>query len=101
MKKLATAFASMLVLSGAAQAQTAAEKPQYGGALSVANVYYTISPLTFAPARVGLPTLRLSPESISPTFLMTTLPDVPFAAGSAIVALRRNRRLRARSCSEC
>ena len=37
-----------LVLTGAAQAQPkAGEKPQYGGALSVANVYYTISPLTF------------------------------------------------------
>ena len=41
-----------LALSGAAHAQpkpaaAAAEKPQYGGALSVANVYYTISPLTF------------------------------------------------------
>ena len=52
MKKLATAIASVLVLSGAAQAQPkpAVEKPQYGGALSVANVYYTISPLTFDSA---------------------------------------------------
>ncbi|MDH4392157.1 MAG: ABC transporter substrate-binding protein [Aquabacterium sp.] len=52
MKKLATALTTVLVLAGAAQAQpkpaaAAAEKPQYGGALSVANVYYTISPLTF------------------------------------------------------
>ena len=33
-----------------APAAKAAEKPQYGGALSVANVYYTISPLTFDTA---------------------------------------------------
>jgi len=34
--------------SGAAKpAAAAADKPQYGGALSVANVYYTISPLSF------------------------------------------------------
>ena len=49
----------VLAVTGTAQAQTkpaaapaaaAAEKPQYGGALSVANVYYTISPLTFDSA---------------------------------------------------
>ena len=51
MKMLATALAAALVLSGAAHAQPKpAEKPQYGGALSVANVYYTISPLTFDSA---------------------------------------------------
>ena len=44
----ATGLALALALSGGVQAQPKpADKPQYGGALSVANVYYTISPLTF------------------------------------------------------
>ncbi len=48
----AIAFAAALVLTGASQAQTAAkaDKPQYGGALSVALNYYTISPLSFDSA---------------------------------------------------
>jgi len=54
MKRLATAIATVWCLAPAAQAQpkpaAAAEKPQYGGALSVANVYFTISPLTFDSA---------------------------------------------------
>ncbi len=52
MTRLAAVGAALaLALSGTAQAQTKpAEKPQYGGALSVANVYYTISPLTFDSA---------------------------------------------------
>ncbi len=45
---LAAACALALAAPGAALAQAAAaEKPQYGGALSVANVYYTVSPLSF------------------------------------------------------
>ncbi|MBL8350183.1 MAG: ABC transporter substrate-binding protein [Burkholderiaceae bacterium] len=36
---------ALLAAAGAASAQ--AEKPQYGGALSIANVYYTVSPLSF------------------------------------------------------
>ena len=58
---LLTGVSSALVLATHAQAQTkpaatattapaAAEKPQYGGALSIANVSYTISPLTFDTA---------------------------------------------------
>jgi len=52
MTRLAAAGVALaLGLSGAAQAQTkAADAPQYGGALSIANVYYTISPLTFDSA---------------------------------------------------
>ena len=48
----ALALAAALGLTGAAQAQApaVAEKPQYGGALSIANVYYTISPLSFDSA---------------------------------------------------
>ncbi len=43
----------LCALAGPAAAQTAAkavEKPQYGGSLSIANVYYTISPLSFDSA---------------------------------------------------
>jgi peptide/nickel transport system substrate-binding protein len=49
MTRLAAVGAALaLALCGAAQAQPKpVEKPQYGGALSVANVYYTISPLSF------------------------------------------------------
>ena len=47
--------AAALAITLAAQAQTAApaapaakaEKPQYGGSLSIANVYFTVSPLSF------------------------------------------------------
>ncbi len=47
-----TALAMTLVLvAGVAQAQPkAAEKPQYGGTLSIANVSYTVSPLSFDSA---------------------------------------------------
>ncbi len=44
---------SCLAGAGMAAAQTTpakTDKPQYGGALSIANVYYTISPLTFDSA---------------------------------------------------
>ena len=43
----------LCALAGPTAAQTAAkavEKPQYGGSLSIANVYYTISPLSFDSA---------------------------------------------------
>ena len=45
----ALALAAALGLTGATQAQTPAkaEKPQYGGALSIGLVYYTVSPLSF------------------------------------------------------
>ena len=50
----ALALAAALGLAGAAQAQTQAaakaEKPQYGGALSIGLVYYTVSPLSFDAA---------------------------------------------------
>ena len=46
-----TALAVALALAGAAQAQPkASEKPQYGGALSIANAYYTSAPLTIDSA---------------------------------------------------
>ena len=45
--QLATACLLATLASPGAWAQAAAEKPQYGGALSVANVYYTVSPLSF------------------------------------------------------
>ena len=45
----ALALAAALGVAGATQAQTPAkaEKPQYGGALSIGLVYYTVSPLSF------------------------------------------------------
>ena len=42
--------AAALLACSSSWAQAPAQKPQYGGALSVANVYYTISPLTFDTA---------------------------------------------------
>ncbi len=42
--------AAALLVCSSSWAQAPAQKPQYGGALSVANVYYTISPLTFDTA---------------------------------------------------
>ena len=52
MSQFATISAALaLALAGAAQAQTKpVEKPQYGGTLSIANAYYTISPLSFDSA---------------------------------------------------
>ena len=48
----ALALAAALGVAGATQAQTPAkaEKPQYGGALSIGLVYYTVSPLSFDAA---------------------------------------------------
>ena len=46
-----TALALALALAGTTQAQTKpTEKPQYGGALSIALVTYTVAPLTFDSA---------------------------------------------------
>ena len=51
MKLSAVGAALALALSGLTQAQPkVVEKPQYGGSLSIGNVYYTVSPLSFDAA---------------------------------------------------
>lgn len=47
---LALAAAAVAFAPATAHAQAAAAKPQYGGSLSIGNVYYTVSPLSFDPA---------------------------------------------------
>jgi peptide/nickel transport system substrate-binding protein len=42
--------AALAAAASPALAQTAAERPQYGGTVNIANVYYTINALTWDPA---------------------------------------------------